>query len=238
MTDRYAFDVCTHNINGDGSPTPQWRAKNRILLTTETNDNGRHKSPVPRLTYRVWLPKENESLGISVSRRSGFLHGIHDTHHQVIRYHKSGKTEGWLGIRTPSRHVIAQDINLAGWDATLAVTHMLNSGFPPRAQGDRHTAKRRQIWEDLEWPKVCALALETHHRGRILILAGDMNRHDCPAPPGMERLTGRGLDHIFVSSGHGIRCSGITPGPKTGRTGLVHHGSLTAHLTIATKEKA
>lgn len=234
-----SFDLCTHNINGDGHPTPQWQSNRRILAIQESWKYGLPS----RIRFRRWVPDlgpegpASNNLALCFSRGDGFWReGVGRRDPIMRRMHGSGQHEGWKGVATPARYVIARDVMVGGQVVRVATTHLINSPFPPPSKADRWTALRRAIWIELEWPVIVDLVKETQQKGRLLVLAGDFNRRDCPAPPGMRRVTDPGgLDHIFVTADSArLHCDGVTPGPKTGFSGRVHHGSKTAHLAVRT----
>lgn len=228
-------DYCTHNINGDGHPTPQWETRRRILATQETWPGGLP----PRRKMRRWVPdlgpdgRASNGLALCFSRGDGFWQGGAARRDPIVRkMHGSGQHEGWKGIATPARYVIARDVLIGDELVRVANTHMINRPFPMGAP-DLWTRERAEIWTTLEWPVVVDLVEETHDDGLLLWLAGDFNRRHCPVPPGMRRLTDPALEHVFITDERKrLRCDGLTRGPKTGTSGRVHHHSMTAHLAV------
>lgn len=164
-------------------------------------------------------------------RRSQFKR---DGRGRAVLLHRSGKAEGWEGIRTPARFVLIQRLvhRKTGLRLTVLSVWLINSWAPASAKGrDRFTALRYDIAED---------SLETIERlvdreradGRSVVMGGDFNslRADLHFGGLDEVEPDRGLDRIFIS--RSLSVLSTSEGPTTGAGNDMRHHSRHARLAI------
>lgn len=162
----------------------------------------------------------------------------------AIRYHNSGKAEGWPRIPTPARGVafirgyhpdLDQDL------LTFWITWLLNS-WDPAGEDDQWTDKREQIVTELELPVLREFITDEHAHGRYTTGGGDMNSKPRPIPmPGCDSIKDDGLDRAYMTHQErardiardtgrlfpGIRRVGrVTEGPITGVGPQLKHRSV------------
>lgn len=167
----------------------------------------------------------------------------------AIRYHDSGKAEGWDHIPTPARGVAYLRGHHADMtDDTLLTywwTWLLNS-WDPAGPDDPWTDKREEIVTELELPVLREFVSDEHQRRVLTTGGGDMNSKPRPVPlPGCDAIHDEGLDRAYMTdeamafeiaqalgrSYPGIRQVGrVRKGPITGVGKQLKHKSL--HWTV------
>lgn len=152
-------------------------------------------------------------------------------------FHKSGKAEGWNGIRTPARGILfvigywKDDPNKRLY--MYAVTHWLNSWLPA-GKPDRWTFQRNTIVTETTIPVVEELVEDKKRVGAVfngqrVDLEGGLVGGDTNSLPwdgdliGLRHVDNRGLDRIWKFGRVAVDYIGHTP--KTGRgPQMKHHG--------------
>lgn len=143
----------------------------------------------------------------------------------AIRLHRSGRAEGWRGIRTPARYVLRQRLvhRETGQAVTLFGVWLINSWQPASSKGiDRYTDFRAEV-ADKSLARLGHLVAAELNRGALVIAAGDFNSIVARFDIGLRSAFRAGLDRVFYSPG--LRAVEEWEGPKTGVGDDMRHHS-------------
>jgi hypothetical protein len=211
----------------EGPMTPALRAAAIVFLSEVGLLKLRRGRPWPR--HRIYRVRKLSGLAISWKSRE-----FRVVHKGYRIFHQSGKAEGWDGVATPARGVLA----IVGYwkddpDKKLYcywVTWFLNSWFPA-GDTDKWTHLRRMIVKVLTIPKLEKFIDELNEE--IDFLEGGLGGGDTNSKPWDGKLSGmtqvyptkRGsLDRGWEFGDIDVKFAGHTP--KTGKGNQMQHEGL------------
>lgn len=221
------FIAATHNMT-EGAVTNEVADSNLIAL--QEIDRGKVRAGLHRQQFAKYFPVRDPHQCLAWDRDMF----KRDGRGKAIRLHKSGKAEGWRGIRTPARYVLRQRLihRETGQHVTLIGVWLINS-WQPAGRTDQWTDQRAEI-ASKSLAKVERLIQRELDRGALVVAAGDFNSLFAQIDLGLRQAFRAGLDRIFYS--RGLVLIETWEGPTTGVGTDKRHKSRHALLEI-TKEK-
>jgi endonuclease/exonuclease/phosphatase family metal-dependent hydrolase len=143
----------------------------------------------------------------------------------TIRLHRSGRAEGWRGIRTPARYVLRQRLvhRETGQRVTLFGVWLIPSWDPATERGEDQFTDDRERIADKSLRKLERLVQAELDRDAVVIPMGDFNSIFGRINLGLRSAFRVGLDRVFYSPG--LRAIKEWEGPKTGVGDDMRHHS-------------
>lgn len=222
----HSFIAATHNMT-EGAVTNE--VADSDLIALQEIDRRKVRAGLHRQQFARFFPARDPHQCLAWNRDLF----KRDGRGKAFRLHKSGKAEGWRGIRTPARYVIRQRLihRETGQHVTLFGVWLINS-WQPAGRGDQWTDERADI-ADKSLAKIERLAQAELDRGALVVTAGDFNSLFARIDVGLRNVFRAGLDRIFVS--RGLTVVDTWEGPTTGVGNDRRHKSR--HVLLEIKEK-